>query len=300
MTKSKARMNTKMDTRPSPIAGVWYPAEPDLLEASVDGYLDAARLPELPGTVIGVVAPHAGHRYSGPVAGYAFACLRGMPVEVVAVLSPMHYPYPQPVLTSGHAAYRTPLGSIPIDRETLDALDKEIIDRLGFGLTQVRNDPEHALEIELPFLQRALPSAFRLVPIMIRDQSPVVARAIGCALAKILQDQKAVLVASSDLSHFYSQAIAESLDREILRQVSAFDPAGVFTTEEQGLGFACGRGAIAAALWAARDLGADTVKILKHSTSGETTGDYDRVVGYAAAAILKSNLSDETQNPNIS
>jgi AmmeMemoRadiSam system protein B len=279
---------------------MWYPSEPELLGASVDRYLHEARLPDLPGTVIGVLAPHAGHRYSGPVAGYAFACLRDISVEIVAVLSPMHYPYPQPVLTSGHAAYRTPLGTIPVDRETLKALDEELIERLGFGLAPVRNDPEHALEIELPFLQRALPSVFRLLPIMIRDQSPAVARAIGGSLGKVLSGRKALLVASSDLSHFYNQAIAESLDDEILRRIAAFDPAGVLQAEEQGLGFACGRGAIAATLWSARELGADTVKILKHSTSGEATGDYEKVVGYAAAAILRSDASNKPHAPILS
>ena len=289
-----------MDTRPSPIAGVWYPAEPELLAASVDRYLSDARLPELQGTVVGVIAPHAGHRYSGPVAGYAFACLQGMAVETVAILSPMHYPYPQPVLTSGHAAYRTPLGVVPIDRETLSALDEEIIDRLGFGLAPVRNDPEHALEIELPFLQRALEGGFHLLPIMLRDQSPRVARAVGGALAEVLSDRKAVLVASSDLSHFYNQPVAESLDEAFLRQVADFNPAGVFEVEEQGRGFACGRAAIAAALWASQDLGADTVKILKHSTSGEATGDYEKVVGYAAAAILRSGKPNDRRNRNFS
>lgn len=279
---------------------MWYPAEPEILAASVDRYLGAARLPELPGKVIGVIAPHAGHRYSGPVAGYAFACLVGMPVEIAAVLSPMHYPYPQPVLTSGHAAYCTPLGSIPIDREAMDGLDEALTSRLGFGLAVVRNDPEHALEIELPFLQRSLEGEFRLLPIMIRDQSPAVARAVGDALAEVLRDRNAVLVASSDLSHFYNQAAAETLDDEFLREVAAFNPAGVFEVEEQGRGFACGRAAIAAALWAAQDLGADTVKILKHSTSGEATGDYEKVVGYAAAAILRSNQPDETRNSNFS
>ena len=289
-----------MDTRPSPIAGMWYPAEPEILAANVDRYLGAARLPELPGKVIGVVAPHAGHRYSGPVAGYAFATLQGLPVEIVTILSPMHYPYPQPMLTSGHAAYRTPLGVVPIDREILNTLDEELIDRLGFGLAPVLNDPEHAQEIELPFLQRVLGNEFRLIPIMLRDQSPVVARAVGQALAKVLRSRKAVIVASSDLSHFYSHAIAESLDDEILRQVAAFNPTGVLQVEEQGRGFACGHGAIAAVLWATRELGADTVKILKHSTSGDITGDYEKVVGYAAAAILRSNIPNDTQNKLIS
>jgi hypothetical protein len=105
-----------------------------------------------------------------------------------------------------------------------------------------------------------------------------------------LEDQAALLVASTDLSHFYDQEQAIRLDSEMLHQVEAFDPLGVLQAEEEGKGFACGRNALAAVLWAARDLGANTVQILKHATSGDVTGDYSGVVGYAAAAITRYEL----------
>jgi AmmeMemoRadiSam system protein B len=111
---------------------------------------------------------------------------------------------------------------------------------------------------------------------------------LGLALAKTLQGRRALLVASTDLSHFYPQAVAETLDAELLRCVAAFDPQGVLDAEEQGKGFACGRGALAAVLWAAKALGADTVKVLNHATSGDVTGDYTQVVGYGAAVILRT------------
>src|SRR5512140_172770 len=99
-----------MDTnvRPSPIAGLWYEAQPQLLAREVDSYMDDARLPALQGQVIGVVAPHAGHRYSGPVAGYAFAAVRGMQPDVVAVLSPFHNYHSAPLLTTTYESYGTP------------------------------------------------------------------------------------------------------------------------------------------------------------------------------------------------
>jgi len=280
-------MDIDLDTRPSPIAGRWYPGDAGQLAKDVDGYLDAAELPEIKGEVIGVIAPHAGHRYSGPVAGYAFAALRGIQPDLVAVISPMHQPYAQPLLTSAHMAYQTPLGQIMIDQEAVAALNTELDRAVGMELTPVRNDQEHSLEIELPFLQRALESEFRLLPVMVRDQSPRVGQALGESLAKVLHDQNGLLVASSDLSHFYSQAQANVLDGEMLRQVEAFDPLGVLRTEEQGKGFACGRIAIAAVLWAARELGANSVQILNYATSGEVTGDLREVVGYAAAVITR-------------
>ena len=276
-----------MDIRPSPIAGRWYPGNAKQLTTSVDAYIDAAQLPKINGEVVGVMAPHAGHVYSGPVAGYAFGAVRGMQPELVAVVSPMHQPYSQPLLTSAHQAYQTPLGSITIDQAAVAELNKKLEQELGFGLTPVRSDMEHSLEIELPFLQRALAKEFHLLPVMVRDQSARVGQALGRALANVLAARDALLVASTDLSHFYDQDQAKILDSEMLRQVEAFNPLGVLEAEEQGKGFACGRNALAAVLWAATDLGANTVQILKHATSGDITGDYSEVVGYASAVITR-------------
>ncbi len=283
------------NVRPSPLAGRWYPGDPATLRTSVDGYLDAASIPELRGEVIALIAPHAGHVYSGPVAGYAFAAVRGRQPEIVAVVSPMHYPYPYPLLTSGHDAYATPLGTIPIDHQAVEELAQRLQARLGFGLTPIWQDEEHALEIELPFLQRALAGEFQLLPVMVRDPEATVTQPLGEALAEVLRGRSALIVASSDLSHFYPHEKAKQLDAEMLRRVEAFDPMGVLRAEEEGKGFACGRGAIAATLWAARALGADTVRVLHHATSGDASGDYSRVVGYGAAIILRTSASHQGQ-----
>lgn len=280
-------MKTISEVRPSPIAGQWYPADPRQLAAQVDKYIEAAKLPDVEGEVIAVIAPHAGHRYSGPVAGYAFAVLRHLTPEVVAVISPMHYPYQQRLLTTAHPAYATPLGTIPVDQVALLALDEQLKAGLGFGLAPVANDPEHSLEIELPFLQRVLTRPFHLLPVMLRDQSVAVARGLGQALARVLSGRSALLVASTDLSHFYPQTTANALDAEMLNQVESFDPDGVLRVEEEGTGFACGHGALAAVLWAAKDLGANHVQVLHHATSGDVTGDYGQVVGYGAAVVTR-------------
>jgi len=199
----------------------------------------------------------------------------------------------EPLLTTAHEGYTTPLGPIPVHRQALRALDQYLQEELGLKLKPVTRDMEHSLEIELPFLQRALAKPFSLVPVMVRDQSATVARGLGKALARLisgdeaLAGQSAILVASTDLSHFYPQQIAEQLDAELLRQVEAFDPAGVIEVEEQGKGFACGRGALAAVLWAAKELGGDHAQVLHHATSGDVTGDFDRVVGYGAAVVTR-------------
>jgi AmmeMemoRadiSam system protein B len=280
-------MSAVTEIRPSPIAGTWYEGQADRLARAVDGYLGAAKLPELPGQVVAIIAPHAGHRYSGPVAGYAFATIKDSTPDVVAVLSPMHSLYAHPFLTSAHAAYGTPLGEIQVNRQLVNELDGKLKQRLGFGLTPVVNDPEHSLEIELPFLQRAVKSTFSLLPVMLREQTRESARAMGEALAETLTGQNALLVASTDLSHFHNQSTANALDAAMLAQVEAFSPEGIFDVEETGRGEACGLGALAAILWAAKALGADTVKVLKHATSGDVTGDFQRVVGYGAAVVMR-------------
>jgi hypothetical protein len=199
----------------------------------------------------------------------------------------MHYPYEDPLLTTAHAAYETPLGIVPVDAKAVQTLDELLEKELGYGLARVWRDQEHSLEIELPFLQRVIGSEFKLLPVMVRDQSRRVTRILGQCLAETLRGRNALLVASTDLSHFYPQNVANELDAEMLRCIETFDPEAVILAEEEGRGFACGRGALAAVLWAAKDLGADTVKILHHATSGDVTGDTSQVVGYGAAAVLR-------------
>jgi MEMO1 family protein len=284
-------MSAKFDVRPSPIAGQWYPSDPQRLSTTVDRYISEAKLPELNGEVVAIITPHAGHMYSGPVAGYAFATLQGYKPDLVAVVSPMHHPYDEPLLTTTHSAYETPLGIVPVDAEAVQMLDELLEKELGYGLARIRHDREHSLEIELPFLQRVIGSEFKLLPVMVRDQSQKGTRILGQCLAKTLRGRNALLVASTDLSHFYPQHIANELDAEMLRCIESFDPAAVIHAEEEGRGFACGRGALAAVLWAAKDLGANIVRILNHATSGDITGDTSQVVGYGAAVVLRQTAA---------
>jgi AmmeMemoRadiSam system protein B len=286
-------MATITPVRPSPLAGKWYEGNPRSLARAVDQYLDQAELPELPGEVVAVIAPHAGHYYSGPVAGYAFAAVRGATPDLVAVLSPMHQPYYEPLLTTAHSAYSTPLGQIPVDEEAVALLEARLKEILGYGLTRVAGDKEHSLEIELPFLQRALAGDFKLLPLMVHKQSLEVLQQLGMALAETLRGKNALLVASTDLSHYKTQKEALFFDTEMLRRVESFSPEQVFLAEEEKKGYACGLGALTAVLWAARELGADTVKVLRHATSGDINGNYDEVVGYGAAVVLRTTSQNK-------
>jgi AmmeMemoRadiSam system protein B len=277
------------DTRPSPIAGTWYPRNPDVLRQSIDEQLQAAEITLPQGEIIGVVAPHAGHRYSGHVAAYAFKCFQGLEPEIVAVVSPLHSYYPGEIISTEHDAYVTPLGEIPVDHELLDFINTKLQDKIDFR--KIRQDSEHSLEIELPFLQRVLHKPFRLLPLMILNQSSSVTKLLGETIAQALHGKSSLLVASSDLSHFYPAQIAQKYDEALLSRIEAFDPNAVLNAEDEGVGFACGRGAIATVLWAARELGADQVKILRYAHSGDVTGDNHSVVGYGSALIYKAKKS---------
>ena len=280
-----------MDIRPSPIAGRWYPGSVLHLQEMIERFLADVVVDSPTGKIWGVVAPHAGFVYSGPVAAYAFQAVAKLRPELVVVISPYHRTHYAPLLTTSHDAYQTPLGEIPVAHDVLGLLDDAWNKQLGFGLTHVRCDQEHAVEIELPFLQHVL-GEFELVPLMMVDQSVKAARVLGEVLAECVTGRDVLFVASSDLSHFYTQAEAAVFDHELLRRVAAFDPAAVIQAEQEAAGFACGRGAMAVMLWATQKLGANQANILRYATSGDVSGDRQSVVGYGAAVVFEV-MSDE-------
>jgi AmmeMemoRadiSam system protein B len=281
-----------MNIRQSVIAGSWYPGDPKLLSKDVAHYLEQAHVRAPNGKLWGVLAPHAGYSYSGPVAAYAFKCLQGQHPDVVVIVSPLHHVHSAPLLTTAYEAYETPLGLVKVDRPAVNDLDRALEQQLGIGLTSLRHDKEHSLEIELPFLQHVL-GEFRLLPVMMSDQQASVAEALGLALAETLQGQQALFIVSSDLSHFYRHDLACEFDQEMLRRLEQFDPPAILDAEEEGVGFACGRGAMAAVLWATKKLGANRIKVVRHATSGDISGDYSSVVGYGAAVIWQAATSGD-------
>jgi MEMO1 family protein len=278
-------MNTLSPVRPSPIAGSWYPGSPETLKETVKKFIESAESVPLPGKVLGLVSPHAGYIYSGATAGYAYRTVLGSSFDIVAVLSPLHAYRPEPFLTSAHEAYATPLGEIEIARPLLESLEAQLAAHGPSQLAFIAHDREHSLEIQLPFLQYALTKPFKLLPVMVREHRPDQLTTFAQALAAVLIGKNVLLVASTDLSHFFTETEANKLDHFMLEQIHRFSPEGVLRAEEEGTGSACGNGAVAATLWAARELGATSVTILHHTTSAETTGDRSQVVGYGAAAI---------------
>ena len=282
-----AGAGTASNVRPPAVAGTFYPADPRELAKMVDGFLSRAAPPPLE-NVVALVAPHAGYIYSGTVAAYSYALLKNRKVQRVVVIAPSHYEaFPFASVYDG-AAYATPLGRVPVDQAFAARLAKKN-PRLRLsdaGHTPSGGRAEHALEVQLPFLQRTL-GEFQLVPVVMGEQSYKSSRALGVALAELIQDSSTLIVASSDLSHYHPYEEAVNLDRKTLRSVEAFDYLNLGRNLERHVWEACGGGPIVAAMIAAERLGASQPKLLKYANSGDTTGDRRRVVGYGAVAFVK-------------
>lgn len=272
--------------RPSPIAGSWYPGNRVALQSDIQMYIDQAAPCAIQERIFGLIAPHAGYFYSGATAGHAYRCVQGQTFDICAVFSPLHDYQPFDLLTTGHSAYATPLGEIPVAADLVNEIDAELQSvPADLFLQRIANDREHSLEIQLPFLQVALKDKFELLPIMVRTHNPEKLQQTACVIAKALSNKRILVVASTDLSHFYPETTANSLDKTMTAAFVKFDPEGVLDAEASRTGFACGAGAVALALWTTRLQGAKQVTLLHHTTSAEASGDTSSVVGYAAAAI---------------
>jgi AmmeMemoRadiSam system protein B len=253
----------------------------------MDRYLTSEPPDFIPEQLLGLVVPHAGHRFSGHVAGSGFGHLTPDAFDTVVLLGPDHRGA-APGRTSTPAAdlWRTPLGDIPVAWELLDPIRQEL------SLALVDGDDEHSLEIELPFLQKKL-GTFRLVPLMMGSQSLQTCQQISAVLVKILQqhEHRALFVASSDFSHFFDDDTARRLDAETIDYVLNMDARGliehVTSGRMHGQPLACGAGPIATVILATRALGAVQAHKLKYATSADVYPDRSRVVGYAAIGFTR-------------
>ncbi|MFH1060002.1 MAG: AmmeMemoRadiSam system protein B, partial [Pseudomonadota bacterium] len=268
--------------RPALLAGSWYAAEPDILARNLDLYLKQSARPAIAGRLLAVITPHAGHRYSGAVAGAAWAVAGAMdpPPETVILVGPSHQVYlRQPSVWLG-GDYATPLGDIAVDQ----ALAQDLARRLGAVFHPAAHLREHSLEVQFPLLRRTLPSA-RLVTVLTGPPDPAQAEQLAKTLAAVAAGRRVLLAASSDLSHFHDETTAKLLDAQVARRISALDAEGLMADEAAGRAEACGLQGVAAVLTAARLMGAAQGQVLAQANSAQATGDHSRVVGYLAAAI---------------
>ncbi len=271
--------------RPAAVAGTWYPGSAGALTREVDAYLEAASHGPR-GTLTAIISPHAGMMFSGPVAAHAYKATAHGEFDVAVLVGPSHFVAFEGAALWPDGGFDSPLGVAPIDEAAARALTASPI---------VKEMPsahhrEHSLEMQLPFIRRLHPD-LPIVPVLIGFQHRATIDALADALVATFQGRRALLIASTDLSHYFDAKTAASLDGRVRERVAAFDPEGLldlfeqYPEHERGRYVACGGGAAIAVMKAARSLGASEGRVLKYAHSGEVSGDYDGVVGYLAAAF---------------
>lgn len=287
-----------LTVRQPAVAGAFYPGQPEELRQMVNQYLAQATVSQLPGDVVALVAPHAGYIYSGKVAAHSYALLKGKKFDRVVVIAPSHFEAFAFNSVYNGDAYATPLGNVPVDKEFAAKLAKldPLIQLSTRGHLPAQQQGEHALEVQLPFLQIVL-GDFKLVPIIMGDQNYEIERALGVALAKMVKGTNTLIVASSDLSHYHTYEEASKLDHKTLKAVEEWDYLSLSRNFEMRVWEACGGGPIVATMIASERLGAKQAKVLKYANTGDETGDHSRVVGYGAVAIYKSESRSAATDP---
>ncbi|MBN1876054.1 MAG: AmmeMemoRadiSam system protein B [Anaerolineae bacterium] len=268
-------MNHKIVRRPA-VAGMFYPADPSLLQEAIEQYMDSATPDVLPG-VRAIIAPHAGYVYSGPVAAFAYKLLaaQSAPPQRIYVLGPSHRMWFTGVALGDYDAFQTPLGDVPVDREQIARLMAEGASESLLQITQSPHAPEHCLEVQLPFLQMVYPGV-PIVPMLFGEVDPI---AIGKLLTPLLEANDLIVV-SSDLSHYHNETRANELDHQFLDAVLESNKTAVARGE------ACGQSPVLTLITIAEVLNWQP-HLLHYQTSGAVSGDYHQVVGYAAVAYVE-------------
>jgi AmmeMemoRadiSam system protein B len=267
------------------VAGRFYPSDAQLLRAEVESYLkpeSATNLDSNPKLrALGCVVPHAGYMYSGHVAGAVYRRL-DLPQRTI-ILCPNHTGMGEPLAIMSRGAWHTPLGDAPVD-EALAGDLKRAMPLLSEDEEAHRT--EHALEVQLPFLQVLL-ADFQFVPIAVGTSNFEVLSALGVAVSNVLskQNDRVLIIASSDMNHYESDSVTRVKDHRAIDQLLALDPRGLYDTVREEQISMCGFGPAVVMLTAIRKLGAKHAELVRYATSGDVSGDKDVVVGYAGIAV---------------
>lgn len=264
------------------VAGMFYPDDPAALRAAVEQMYARAPKSALRGDVLGVIAPHAGYLYSGATAAAGYATLAGREFDTVVIVAPSHREYFRGISIYPGEAYVTPLGEVPVDAE----MRERMLASSSHVMADVAGHrEEHAIEVQLPFLQVGLPE-FRLLPIVMGDQSRSYVEELGRILVEVAGGGKTLFIASSDLSHYHSARVADAIEQVLLEDVRTMDDEALMSDLEGGATEACGGGPMVAVMQALKGVGATRMEVIRHTNSGEVTGEKKSVVGYLSAVGL--------------
>ncbi len=273
------------------VSGMFYPDGPTQLRKEIARYLEGAHVSPFREEVLGIVSPHAGYVYSGQVAAYGFKAIAGKRYDTVIVIAPSHRAYFEGIAVWDKGAFRTPLGEIPIDEEIAGLFVE------GGGIIRRGMEPhlqEHAVEVQLPFLQSVLKD-FSLVPLVMGTQTRGACVRAAEEILGVLRKKKrkVLIIGSSDLSHYYPYHEATELDSVIVQDLKMFSLSRLAADIEEGKAEACGSGPMLVTLMVSEELGANNAKVLKYANSGDVSGDRSGVVGYVSALFYRSNEQSE-------
>jgi MEMO1 family protein len=263
------------------VAGVFYPSSESKLKIELSFLLDNYKPDKSFDNSIGIIAPHAGYIYSGKTAAYAYNAVAKKNIETIIVLSPSHREYFPGISIYDGDGYKTPLGVVEVNKHVRDKLtaNSKVI------FPSIRgHQAEHAVEVQIPFLQMLF-KKFTIVPIVLGDQCKVYVDELAGRLADVVTDET-LIVASSDLSHFFNKSKASELDAIVEKHINQFDFDSLQRDLDSGVCYACGGGAIVAMMKASDLVKKKNSVILSRSDSGDVTGDNTEVVGYLSAAVF--------------
>ena len=268
--------------RESVAAGTFYPGNADVLRTQINDFLSNAKSENIK-NIKSIICPHAGYIYSGQVAAHSYKQIKGETFDSIFIIAPSHAEYFDFISIFNGDAYRTPLGLVYVDKERSRILaDKNP----RIELSKYGHRSEHSLEVQLPFLQ-VLFENIKIVPIVMGQQNSKNIIELGSAIGTLFKNENILIIASTDLSHYYPYDTALVLDGKIKELVNNFDSEDMMSNFLNNDVEMCGGGPVVSAMIASKNLGADSSRILNYKNSGDVTGDRSAVVGYLSAVFYK-------------
>ncbi len=277
--------------KPPNVAGSFYPDDPKQLSSMIDAFFNSASEQGMDADIFVLISPHAGYVYSGATAAYGYKAISNREYDTVVIIAPSHSLSFEGFAIWPQGSFRTPLGSIAVDQEFSRQL-MQINPRVS-SIPQAFSK-EHSLEVQLPFLQKAL-KGFRIVPLITGRVDFGDCQLLAHSLSILSKKKKCLLVVSTDLSHYHTLEEANRIDQLTISHIRNLNSHGLYVAAEAGKVEACGLYALVTGILYSRELEAGKVSIFKYANSGDISGDYKRVVGYVSAAIYKEENAAKTE-----
>lgn len=271
------------------VAGQFYPGEKEELKNMIHSCFEHKFGPGIDSTssdekVFGVVCPHAGYVYSGPTACHSYKAISSQNPELAIVIGPNHFGIGKNAATMIDAQWQTPLGNVKVDTESA----KQLAEISGIiEIDEYSHSQDHSLEVQIPMLQEIFSNEIQILPIILRSQEMKTAIDVGNAMYEIAKKKNAIIIASSDFTHYEENSFAYQQDKALIEPILSMDVEKFYQVLYEKRVTACGYGAITSAMIACKKMGATKGELLSYATSGDVSGDTESVVGYGSIKFVK-------------